>query len=50
MAAPTLAAFTETLTTTQVEAVTRPLTANETTQWEFSGTAATVTGVMTAAI
>ena len=43
-------AFTETLTTTQVEAVTRPLTANEMTQWEFSGVAATITGAMTAAI
>ena len=43
-------AFTETLATSQVEAVTRPLTANETTQWEFSGVSATITGAMTAAI
>ena len=43
-------AFTETLATSQVEAVTRPLTANEMTQWEFSGVAATITGAMTAAI
>lgn len=43
-------AFTETLTTSQVEAVTRPLTANENTQWEFSGTSATVVGAMTAGI
>ena len=43
-------AFTETLATSQVEAVTRLLTANEMTQWEFSGVAATITGAMTAAI
>ena len=43
-------AFTETLATSYVEATTRPLTANESTQWEFSGTAATVTGSMTAGI
>lgn len=43
-------AFTETLATSYVDAVTRPLTANESTQWEFSGTAATVVGSMTAAI
>lgn len=43
-------AFTETLSTSQVEAVTRPLTANESTQWEFTGTSATVAGVMAAGI
>ena len=43
-------AFTETLTTSTVDAVTRPLTANESTQWEFSGTSANVSGAMTAAI
>lgn len=43
-------AFTETLTTSQVEAVTRPLTANENTQWEFSGVAATVAGVLAAGV
>ena len=43
-------AFTETLATSYVDAVTRPLTANENTQWEFSGSSATVVGSMTAAI
>lgn len=43
-------AFTETLTTTHVEAVTRPLAANEDTQWEFSGTSATITGTPAAGV
>jgi hypothetical protein len=43
-------AFTETLSTSYVEATTRPLTANESTQWEFSGTSAAVSGAMTAGV
>lgn len=43
-------AFTETLSTSYVEGVTHAVKANESTNWELSGTSATVAGAMTAGI